>query len=70
MTETAGTEIPLRVRIADGHHVPEYPEECERHTPQPRGYLQWHEWAEKMDKTHTQRQCLGCGLWAIWEPRE
>jgi len=22
-----------------------------------------------MMKTHDQRQCRGCGLWLIWEPR-
>ena len=71
--ETAGraaTEIPLRVKIVGGRHVPEFPAECEPHTDSPDGYLQWDEWAEKMSRTHVQRQCRGCGLWAIWEPRE
>ncbi len=36
-----------------------------RHTPQPDGYLQWHEWAEQMKKTHVQERCPCCGLWAI-----
>lgn len=40
------------------------------HTPCPQGYLAWHEWAEKMAKTHQQRQCPGCELWVIWEPKE
>lgn len=38
---------------------------CE-HTPCPTGYIQWHFWAEKMSKTHDQKQCPECGLWAIW----
>lgn len=41
----------------------------EDHTPAPEGYIQWHSWAEKMNKTHKQRKCVGCGLYAIWEPR-
>jgi hypothetical protein len=38
------------------------------HTPSPEGYIQWHAWASKMLKTHKQRKCTGCGLFAIWEP--
>lgn len=37
-----------------------------QHTPQPDGYLEWHDWAEGMAKTHRQIQCDGCKLWAIW----
>lgn len=36
------------------------------HTPQPEDYLQWHDWAEHMAKTHDQRECPHCGKWAIW----
>ena len=43
--------------------------ECEQHTPAPDGYFQWEEWAEAMEETHVQRQCTGCGLWVIWEPK-
>lgn len=42
--------------------------ECEPHTPQPTGYVEASEWAEEMARTHDQRRCAGCGLWAIWEP--
>lgn len=38
------------------------------HTPQPEGYLAWHEWAEKMLKTHSQHRCKHCGLFVIWKP--
>ena len=65
MTEA---EIPQRVKLAGGHFVPEFPDECEPHTESPRGYLQWHAWADEMGKTRVQRQCKGCGLYAIWEP--
>jgi hypothetical protein len=44
-------------------------DECEPHTETPRGYLAWDEWAERMGQTHVQRQCAGCGLYAIWEPK-
>ena len=40
------------------------------HTPCPTGYVAWHEWAEEMMKTHRQRKCPGCGLYAIWEPKK
>ena len=43
--------------------------DCEPHTPHPRDYVAHSEWADLMMKTHTQRQCKGCGLWAIWEPK-
>lgn len=39
------------------------------HTPKPEGYLQWFEWAAKMNKTHAQRRCPACGKYEIWEPR-
>ncbi len=41
----------------------------EDHTYCPDGYIAWHSWAEEMGKTHKQRKCPGCGLYAIWEPR-
>ncbi len=41
----------------------------EAHTVAPEGYIQWHAWAETMSKTHHQRKCDGCGLFAIWEPK-
>jgi len=47
------------------------PERCPNywaHTRSPDGYLSWHEWAEEKQKTHKQRQCDGCGLYAIWTP--
>jgi hypothetical protein len=36
------------------------------HTPQPRGYVQWHAWAEEKAKTHYQIRCPECGFFAIW----
>jgi hypothetical protein len=39
------------------------------HTPQPRGYVAWHEWAEKMAETHKQERCPSCGLWEVWVPK-
>ena len=36
------------------------------HTKQPEGYVEWHDWAEKMAETHRQTQCTGCGLWLVW----
>jgi len=62
--------VPLRVvATPQGEYQPKYPAECEPHTPSPSGYTQWHDWADRMARTHRARQCKGCGLWAIWEPR-
>ncbi len=38
------------------------------HTPCPRGYIAWHEWAERKGKTHRAVRCEGCGTFAIWVP--
>lgn len=70
MPDRLGNEVPLRITWAKGDPVPAAPDLCEPHTESPDGFLQWHEWAKRMEKTHTQRQCKGCGLWAIWEPKE
>ena len=40
------------------------------HAESPGGYVQWHEWAAAMKKTHDQSQCPGCGLWLIWTPKK
>lgn len=47
---------------------PQCPNEAE-HTPCPDGYVQWWSWCERMNRTHEQRECEGCGKWAIWFPR-
>lgn len=44
-------------------------EHVEDHTACPDGYIQWHAWAAEMSKTHRQRKCPSCGLYAIWEPK-
>ena len=69
MADRLGNEIPQRVRWVKGERVILHPEDCEPHPPSPRGYTQRLDWQEQMAKTHTQRQCRGCGLWAIWEPK-
>lgn len=33
---------------------------------EPQDYVSWHEWAEKMSKTHHQEECPGCGRLTIW----
>jgi hypothetical protein len=70
VADRLGNEVPLRIRFVKGHPVPEFPDECEPHTDSPRSYLQWGEWAKEMERTHVQRQCKGCGLWSVWEPRD
>ena len=41
----------------------------EKHTPCPEGFIDWHDWAKKMGKTHVQVKCDGCGLYTIWVER-
>ena len=48
---------------------PECPNSAE-HTLAPGGYLQWHDWAETMQKTHRTVKCSGCGLFRIWVPKK
>ena len=36
------------------------------HTPCPKGYAAWDEWAKQMSQTHEQVRCSGCKLFAIW----
>jgi hypothetical protein len=43
--------------------------ECEPHEPWPSEYVASSDYADLMMETHGQRQCKGCGLWAIWEPK-
>lgn len=59
---------PFRVthRPGDGRTVPRYPQECEPHS----GPEDWdQEFLARVIPTMDQRQCRGCGLWAIWTPR-
>lgn len=39
------------------------------HTPAPKGYIAWHEWAAEMAKTHLQTRCVGCGLLKVLVPK-
>lgn len=39
-----------------------------QHTPCPPGYVQWHEWAEEMAKTHDPVQCADCGRYVLHKP--
>ena len=42
---------------------------CEPHEPWSSAYVAASEYADLMGETHTQRQCRGCGLYLIWEPK-
>lgn len=41
----------------------------DNHTPHPKGFLAQAEWAERMNKTHTQERCIACGYFEIWVPK-
>lgn len=42
----------------------------DEHTPAPRGYIAWHEWAGGQSRLgRRQRKCAGCGRYAVWMPR-
>lgn len=56
----------IRMRVAsDASYEPPCADE---HTPCPKGYLAWHEWAAEMEKTHRQEACPKCSLYVIWRP--
>lgn len=39
----------------------------DQHTPAPKGYVAWHEWAARMNYYGwRQRKCPDCGLYTIW----
>jgi hypothetical protein len=54
---------PFRITTVRGRFVARFPAECEPHSL--RCEKCWEIWAITRD----QRQCRGCGLWVIWEPR-
>lgn len=37
---------------------------------EPHGYVERSEWAQKKLRTHEQKQCPKCGLWAFWVERD
>lgn len=57
-----------RIKPAAPEPLPLCPNQAE-HTPAPEGYLPWWDWVAGMHRTHEQRECSGCGRWAIWYPR-
>jgi hypothetical protein len=60
-------ETEHRRRVGDAEGIARHAYLCETmHTPCPEGYVNWHEWAEAMSKTHRQIPCPGCGLYYIW----
>lgn len=68
--EHGGDRVPKLVKTAGGAVVPLRPELCEPHTKSPSGYGAFSDWMEEMEQTHVQRQCAGCGLWAVWILKE
>ncbi len=47
------------------HKGCEHPYEAD----EPSGYVQWHYWAERHQKTHKHARCKKCGLWVICSRR-
>lgn len=37
------------------------------HTPSPKGYIDWHDWANEMKKSYKQKRCPVCRRWVILE---
>lgn len=33
---------------------------------EPIGYVEWHEWAMKLSRTHHQELCPGCNRYTLW----
>lgn len=37
----------------------------------PAGYIEWHEWAQRMERRgYVNERCPGCGLWKVWERKK
>ncbi len=56
---------PQQVRYPKAEDCPK----ARTHTPCPKGYLQWHDWAATKARTHRQRKCPTCGFYAVWVPK-
>lgn len=65
MNRLTDADLPVRFLVPKEADCPGFID----HTPSPPGYLEWHEWAKKMGRTHRQIKCAGCGLYKIWVPR-
>lgn len=50
--------------------VDDCPDAAAKHTPCPKSYLGWHDWAAHKAKTHRQIKCPTCGFYAVWVPRQ
>jgi hypothetical protein len=66
-----GDVVTLKILICGGSApVPDTTSTCQnrdQHTPQPTGYVAWHDWAGRMSRAgNSQKRCPGCGLLAIW----
>ena len=47
-----------------------YLKEKECKINEPKGYLEWHAWAEKKSKKFKQKKCKKCLLWHLWERKK
>ncbi len=65
MTAATRHLFPGMGKYADKDECPDK----RKHTPMPSSYIQWHEKARSLRKTHLQKQCPTCGFWSIWKPR-
>ena len=43
--------------------------DVKRHTKCPNGYIAWHQWADRKERTHISTRCSTCGFFAIWLPK-
>ena len=48
-----------------GQECPNY----ENHEPMPIGYVEFHEYGKKLNKTHKNVKCPGCGKYRLWVER-
>lgn len=56
------TDDRARVRRKDGCVHPYESDE-------PSGYIGWHEWAKRHDKTYRHTKCPNCDLYVVCRPR-
>jgi hypothetical protein len=60
----------LKIRRSGGTTCPDCGVKGVGYRLGPPGYVAWHEWADKLSKTHDQLECPNCGSLTIWKPKK
>ena len=44
--------------------------QCRSRKDEPKDYVSWYRWVERMSRTHRQKQCTQCGTWHVWARKQ